>query len=300
MTERALTIGNFDGCHLGHQALFRTLKSEAKELNLIPTVVSFEPHTNYVLKKIGDPPLLTTTEEKKDFVESLGLDFITLPFTEELAHLPYDIFIKEELCKKLNMKAIYFGHDHHFGALGKGNYKNISREFPEIKTKQLSIVLYKGERISSSAVRNALIQGDVSRAGMYLGRPYRLTGNIVKGKELGRVLGFPTANLDIPPYKFLPKFGVYAASARFDDGRVFRATVNIGMQPSCGICPLRIEAHLLHFSEDVYGKHLALDLLAFLRPEKKFSSLEDLKQQIASDVALAEDFDSPFSDKEFF
>lgn len=296
MIKRIITMGNFDGCHLGHQALFREMKKDAEELGMIPTVVSFEPHTNYVLRSYGDPLLLTTTEEKEEFVRSLDLDFISLPFTRDLAALPFDEFVRTELCAKLNMGAMYFGHDHNFGRAGAGNYESISAAFPELKTKQLSIVLHKGERISSSAVRNALLNGDVARAQTYLGRSYRLIGRIVTGKQLGRTIGFPTANLEVPDCKFIPRHGVYAASARLVDGRVFRAVVNIGTQPSVGDMPLRIEAHLLNFSGNLYDSHFSLDLLEFLRPERKFASLDELKRQIASDAALAADFQSSFSD----
>ncbi len=299
MLERALTLGNFDGCHLGHQALFRTLKQDAETLDLVPTVVSFEPHTQYVLGTPGEPALLTTTEEKEEFIRNLGLDFIALPFTKAMAQLPYDEFIKTELVHNLGMRAMYFGHDHHFGKSGSGNYESITKNFPTIRTKRLSIVLYKGERVSSSAVRNALLNGDVARAQIYLGRPYRLKGDVVSGKKLGRTLGFPTANLSVSEYKFMPRLGVYAASARLADGRVIRAVVNIGMQPTVAMAPLRIEAHLLNFSEPLYGQHLSLDLLEFLRPEKKFDSLETLKHQIALDAVLAANFQSPFSDGTF-
>ena len=298
MSKRALTLGNFDGCHLGHQALFRMLKQDAETLGLIPTVVSFLPHTNYVLGTPGEPALLTTNEEKEEFVRSLGLDYLTIPFSRELANLSYDEFIRKELCAKLGMQAMYFGHDHHFGKAGSGNFESISKKFPEIHTRQLSIVLHKGERVSSSAVRNALLNGDVARAQAYLGRPYRFLGKVVVGKKMGNTIGFPTANLEVEPYKFIPLYGVYAATARLKDGRVFRAVVNIGVQPSVGIMPLRIEAHILNFSEDIYGQTLSLDLLEFLRPERKFESLDELIHQISLDVALATDFHSPFSDKE--
>lgn len=296
MIERALTLGNFDGCHLGHQDLFRNLKQDAQKFGLVPTVVTFEPHTNYVLKAFGDPPLLTTNVEKEEFIRTLGLDYVELNFTREMAAKTYDDFIREELISKLGMRAMYFGHDHHFGRGGAGNYKSITESFPEIFTRQFSIVLHKGARVSSSAVRNALLNGDVARAQAFLGRPYRLLGKVVEGKRLGRELGFPTANLQVPKEKFIPKHGVYAAVARLDDGDTFRAVVNIGLQPSVGEMPLRIEAHILKFSGDIYGHKLSLDLLEFLRPERKFASLEELKHQIALDSALAAEFESPFSD----
>lgn len=289
--KRAVTMGNFDGCHLGHQALFRTLKAVAEVNHLQPTVISFEPHSNYVLRGPGDPLLLTTTEEKREFVESLGIEFLVLPFTSELAKLPFDKFVRTELIEKREVVSMFFGHDHCFGAGGKGNYETITAAFPELSTQMLSMVLHKGERMSSSAVRNALLNGDVDRAQTYLGRPYRLSGTVVVGKRLGHTIGFPTANVQMEQYKFLPKGGVYVASARLSDGRIYRSVVNIGTQPTTpGTHNLAVEAYLLDFNEDIYGQHLALDLLAFLRPEKKFASIEDLVRQIGMDADTAKNY----------
>jgi riboflavin kinase/FMN adenylyltransferase len=289
--KRAVTMGNFDGCHLGHQALFRTLKAVAEVNHLQPTVISFEPHSNYVLRGPGDPLLLTTTEEKREFVESLGLEFLVLPFTKEMAKLPFDKFVRTELIEKRDVVSMFFGHDHCFGAGGKGNYETITAAFPELSTQMLSMVLHKGERVSSSAVRNALLNGDVDRAQTYLGRPYRLSGTVVVGKRLGHTIGFPTANVQVEQYKFLPKGGVYVASARLSDGRIYRSVVNIGTQPTTpGTHNLAIEAYLLDFNEDIYGQHLVLDLLAFLRSEKKFASIEDLIRQIGMDADTAKNY----------
>ena len=289
--KRAVTMGNFDGCHLGHQALFRTLKAVAEVNHLQPTVISFEPHSNYVLRGPGDPLLLTTTEEKREFVESFGLEFLVLPFTKEMAKLPFDKFVRTELIEKRDVVSMFFGHDHCFGAGGKGNYETITAAFPELSTQMLSMVLHKGECVSSSAVRNALLNGDVDRAQTYLGRPYRLSGTVVVGKRLGHTIGFPTANVQVEQYKFLPKGGVYVASARLSDGRIYRSVVNIGTQPTTpGTHNLAVEAYLLDFNEDIYGQHLALDLLAFLRPEKKFASIEDLVRQIGMDADTAKNY----------
>ena len=290
---RAVTMGNFDGCHLGHQALFRTLKAVADVNGLVPTVITFEPHSSYVLRGEGNPLLLTTTEEKREFISSLGLEFKVLPFTPQVAKLSFDDFVRTELIEKLGVCSMFFGHDHSFGAQGKGNYETITQAFPELSTQMLSMVLYKGERVSSSAVRNALLNGDVSRAQTYLGRPYSLSGTVVVGKRLGHTIGFPTANLQVEKYKLLPLNGVYVASARLPENggeRKFRAVVNIGNQPSVGNHHLAIEAYLLDFDEDIYGRHLVLDLLSFLRPEKKFSSIEELVRQIGMDAATAENY----------
>ncbi|MCF0216032.1 MAG: riboflavin biosynthesis protein RibF [Fibrobacteraceae bacterium] len=283
-------MGNFDGCHQGHQALFRAVKQYALEHDLTPTVVSFEPHSRYVLNQPGDPLLLTTTAEKRDFVNSLGLEFVLMPFSRDLAKLPYDAFVRQELIGKLHMKAMFFGHDHCFGAFGKGNFETITESFPELDTHRLSIVLHKGERVTSSSVREALLNGDVKKAQTYLAHPYRLPGTVVGGKRLGRTIGFPTANLMTEEFKFIPQRGVYVASATLADGRNFRAVVNIGIQPSVGNQPLAIEAHLLHFNEDIYGQYMTLDLLDYLRPEQKFPSLDDLVRQISLDAATAEAF----------
>ena len=271
--------------------IFRTLKAVAEVNGLQPTVISFEPHSNYVLRGPGDPLLLTTTEEKREFVESLGIEFLVLPFTHELAKLPFDKFVRTELIEKREVVSMFFGHDHCFGAGGKGNYETITAAFPELSTQMLSMVLHKGERVSSSAVRNALLNGDVDRAQTYLGRPYRLSGTVVVGKRLGHTIGFPTANVQMEQYKFLPKGGVYVASARLSDGRIYRSVVNIGTQPTTpGTHNLAVEAYLLDFNEDIYGQHLALDLLAFLRPEKKFASIEDLVRQIGMDADTAKNY----------
>lgn len=289
--RRAVTMGNFDGCHLGHQALFRTLKAVAEVNDLVPTVISFEPHSNYVLRGPGNPLLLTTTEEKREFIQSLGIDFLVLPFTEEVAKLPFDQFVRTELIEKRHVCSMFFGHDHCFGAGGKGNYESITAAFPELSTQMLSIVLHKGERVSSSAVRNALLNGDVVRAQTYLGRPYRLSGTVVVGKRLGHTIGFPTANVEVEQYKFLPKSGVYVASARLSDGRILRSVVNIGTQPTTpGIHRLAIEAYILDFSENIYGQHLVLDLLAYLRSEQRFSCIEDLVRQIGMDADIAKNY----------
>ena len=284
-------MGNFDGCHLGHQMLFRSLKAVAEANGLRPTVISFEPHSNYVIRGAGDPLLLTTTEEKREFIESLGLDFLVLPFTREVMNLPFDQFVRQELIEMRNVCSMFFGHDHNFGAGGKGNYETITAAFPELSTQMLSIVLHKGERISSSAVRTALQMGDVERAQTYLGRPYRLSGTVVVGKRLGHTIGFPTANLQVEQYKFLPKGGVYVANARLADGRIFRSVLNIGTQPTTpGTHHMAIEAYLLDFDEDIYGQHLVLDLMGYLRSEQKFASIEDLVRQIGMDANTARNY----------
>jgi len=295
MIFRAITTGNFDGCHLGHQKLFSFLKEKSMAQNLKPTVVSFEPHTRYLLGAPGKPALLTTTEEKKQFVESLGLDFITIPFTHSLTQLSFSSFVQDYLEKKLQAKMFVFGYDHRMGALGQGNYKTIVDTFPHLQAFQMPAFYYKEELVSSSLVRQALENGQIERANDFLGRPYRLSGSVVMGKQLGRKLGFPTANIQTAPFKLIPKFGVYVGEVTLADGRCFRSVVNIGVQPSLENQELAVEAHLLNFTEDLYGMKVVLDLFSFIRPEQKFDSLEALVSQIKKDAFFASKLDNRYS-----
>lgn len=288
--QRAVTVGNFDGCHLGHQEIFQILRNEAKARNLLPTVVSFEPHTRHVLGIPGQPPLLTTTEEKAAFVKSLGLDFVVLPFSRNVAAEPYQKFLKEEILGKLSAKFLVLGHDHRFGAAGKGSFDAILSAFPEISAIQVSAKYKDGEILNSSRIRDALEKGAVDRATTFLGRPYRMHGIVVSGKRLGRTIGFPTANVQTGMFKLLPKFGSYVAVARLQDGSAHRSVVNVGLQPSIGNLPLAVEAHILDFDGDIYGQKIDLDLLAFIRAEQKFASLDALKWQIGMDADFARNY----------
>lgn len=287
---RAVTVGNFDGCHLGHQEIFQILRTEAKAKGLLPTVVSFEPHTRHVLGIPGHPALLTTTEEKGQFIRSLGLDFIALPFSREVAEEPFQRFVQDEILNKLNAKLLVLGHDHRFGAAGKGSFDAILSAFPELAAIQASAKYKDGEILSSSRIRNALENGAVERANTFLGRPYRICGKVVLGKQLGRTIGFPTANVQTGLYKLIPKYGSYAAIVRLENGEARKAVVGIGLQPSIGNLPLAVEAHLLDFSGDLYGQRISVDLLTFIRPEQKFASIEDLKRQIGMDADFVRNY----------
>ena len=287
---RAATVGNFDGCHLGHQQIFQILRNEAKAHGLVPTVISFEPHTRHVLGIPGHPALLTTTEEKGAFVRSLGLDFLALPFSREVAEQPYQTFIQNEILDKLNVKFLVLGHDHRFGAAGKGSFDAVLQTFPELPAIQVSAKYKDGEVLSSSRIRDALEKGAVERATTFLGRPYRFHGIVVAGKRIGRTIGFPTANVQTGVYKLIPKYGAYAAVVRLQDGSAHRAVVNIGLQPSIGDLPLAVEAHILDFNADIYGQTIDVDLLTFIRAEQKFASIDDLKRQIGMDADFARNY----------
>lgn len=288
--KRAVTVGNFDGCHLGHQEIFQILRTEATAKGLVPTVVSFEPHTRHVLGVPGHPALLTTTGEKEEFIRSLGLDFVALPFSREVAEKPFQRFVREEILDKLNSQFLVLGHDHRFGAAGKGSFEAILSTFPELAAIQVSAKYRDGEILSSSRIRDALENGAVERANAFLGRPYRINGTVVAGKRLGRTIGFPTANVQTGLYKLVPKYGAYVSIVRLENGEAYKAVVNIGLQPSIGNLPLAVEAHLLDFSGDIYNQKICVDLLAFIRPEQKFASIDDLKRQIGMDADFARNY----------
>ncbi|MDR1759017.1 MAG: riboflavin biosynthesis protein RibF [Fibrobacter sp.] len=296
MMGRVVSVGNFDGCHAGHQKIFERIKEIAEEKHLIPAVVSFEPHTRYVLAPSGAPQLLTTLAEKKEFVESLGLEFITLPFNPELAGMPFDSFVSTVLIPSIGTEYMVFGHDHHFGAAGRGSFDSFTEAFPKMLSEKLPAVMIGSTLVSSSVIRELLLKGDLKQSREFLGKPYRIRGTVVPGKQLGRTLGFPTANLEPETHKLIPKNGVYAGRVILSDHSVHRAVINIGCQPSVGGKSLVVEAHLLQFSGDLYGATLNIDLLEFLRPEKKFGSIEELKAGITADAAAVSGFFDPLPD----
>lgn len=283
---RALVTGNFDGCHLGHQELFRVLRQAAVERSLEPMVLSFEPHTRHVLKGPGEPELLTPTEEKREFVESLGLRFKTLPFSREMAATDFRHFVAKTVLEEYGTRLWVFGHDHRFGRGGEGTLETIRAAFPSIETVEVGPVHVHGRTVSSSAIRNDLREGHIGHASGLLGRSYRLRGWVVAGEQRGRTLGFPTANLELPAFKLLPALGVYAGWAKVA-GDCWPCVINIGVRPSFGGRPVCVEVHLLDFSGDLYGKSLEIKLDLRLRAEMRFPDVSALKAQIDCDVREA-------------
>lgn len=285
--NRAIATGNFDGCHLGHQKLFTFLKQKAQDAGLKPMIVSFEPHTRYLLGAPGKPPLLTTSLEKKEFIESFGLSFASIPFTHALTQKSFETFLEQNLKKAFNASLFVFGHDHKMGSKGKGDFESIVQAFPNLAVYQMQAFYHHNKLVSSSLIREELAKGHITSANSFLGRPYRLSGEVVLGKQLGRQLGFPTANLQTEAFKLIPRFGVYAGEATLQDQRRFKTVVNIGIQPSIENQTMAIEAHLLDFSEEIYHSRLHIDLHHFLRPEQKFDSLHSLVSQIQKDTHTA-------------
>jgi riboflavin kinase / FMN adenylyltransferase len=277
----AIALGNFDGLHLGHQTVLQPI---LQDCSAYPTVVSFTPHPREFFT--GEKrQLLTPLAEKVQVLEDLGFkQLVLLPFSAELASLGPLAFVEQILVKQLQAKYISVGQDFHFGYRRQGTAQDlfqIASQF-NIKVEIVGLKNCAAGRISSSLIRQALGEGNVQQAEQMLGRPYSLTGRVIVGQQVGRKLGFHTANLQVPPDKLLPRLGVYCGWVHLD-GSSLPAVMNIGYRPTIAGKSLSVEIHLLDWSGDLYDRILTMDLVQFLRPEQKFNSLEELKNQIATD-----------------
>jgi riboflavin kinase / FMN adenylyltransferase len=295
-TPTAIALGNFDGIHQGHQlvlgAIINSLPSE-QQTHVYPSVVSFTPHPREFFSG-GKLELLTPIPEKAELLSSLGIEqLILLPFNQDLAALSPQEFVEKVLVKQLQARLISVGADFRFGYQRKGtgeDLKNIAANFG-ITVHLNSLYQYQNPetqpvRVSSSLIRQALLKGDMNTANTMLGRPYSLSGTVVTGQQLGRTIGFPTANLQLPPAKFLPQYGVYSVEVLVHK-TVVKGVMNLGCRPTVAGAAPTIEVHLLNWSGDLYGQNLQVNLLRFLRPEQKFPNLEVLKQQISKDCQAA-------------
>lgn len=285
LTPTAVALGNFDGLHLGHrQVILPVLNHEG----LRSTVVTFSPHPKEFFT--GETRSLLTPHEEKAFVlESWGVDqFVLLPFNRELAALSPFEFVEEILVRHLQAKTVSVGKDFHFGCKRSGTSEDLRSICATygITVEIVSLLTFQGERISSSAIREGLSQGDLATVTRMLGRSYQLVGQVVQGQQLGRTIGFPTANLQVPADKLIPRQGVYGVRVLGLDRSVL-GVMNIGNRPTVDGTRQTIEVHLLDWSGDLYGKTLTIELEQFIRPEQKFASLDDLKAQIHADCDTA-------------
>ena len=287
-----VTIGNFDGIHLGHQAILSTAVARARALSAPAVVYTFEPHPRKVLRPESAPALLTTLEQKLELIAATGVDAVVLePFTPEFARTAPDAFVRECLHARLAPREVYVGYDFHFGRDREGSMRLLTELGPRLGFAVTIIpeVLVDGGDVNSTRIRESLAQGDPERAARLLGRPYTVRGRVVRGDERGRGLGFPTANL-APENEVLPAPGVYAGVLRLLDagdpaaGTALRAVANVGRRPTFAGEALRAEAHALDWSGDLYGRRVELSFALRLREERRFEGAEALKRQIAADV----------------
>ena len=281
-----VTLGTFDGVHIGHNAILDKIFKVAKHENLESVILTFFPHPRKIVSNNYDIKLLNTIEEKSVLLEKIGIqNFIVHPFDKTFSELSPREFVTQVLVEKLNIQKIIIGHDHKFGKDRAADFNdliNFGKEFgfevEEISAQQINEV-----SVSSTRIRNSLLEGNISLANEYLGYPYVLTGNVVKGNQLGRTIGFPTANIEIPEdYKLIPKNGVYVVTANVSNKTVF-GMMNIGVKPTLGENKLSIEVHLLNFDQDIYNQKIQVNILERLRDEQKFESFDALKSQIEID-----------------
>lgn len=281
-----ITIGTFDGVHIGHRKILDRVIKNAKKTNLKSTVLTFFPHPRMILQKDSNIKLLNTIDEKTKILEELGLDQLIIhPFTKEFSRLSATEFVRDLLVNSLKTKKITIGYDHRFGRNRNANINDLIAfgstldfEVEEIPAQEIDDV-----SVSSTKIRKALEEGDIRTANTYLGYPYMLTGIIARGKGLGKQLNFPTANLQIQEsYKLVPKNGVYVVQGKIK-GETVSGMMNIGFNPTVSGTSKSIEIHFFNFDGDLYDQTLQVDILERLRDEHKFDSVEDLKKQLQKD-----------------
>ncbi|MEM1426281.1 MAG: bifunctional riboflavin kinase/FAD synthetase [Cyanobacteria bacterium P01_H01_bin.130] len=314
-----IALGNFDGIHGGHARVIGPVVEAARALNqqerdpilddrtengtqglaleqVRPTVVSFYPHPQVVLRGI-DRAALTPTDEKARCLQRLGVEqLVLLPFNQSLRQLSPEAFLEQILLEQLQGRMIAVGEDFRFGRGRAGTaiaLRDLAAKFG-VPVTIVSLETAGGDRISSSRIRDCLATGDVHTVHQLLGRPYELTGRVVKGQQLGRTLGFPTANLQVEADKLLPRFGVYGVRAVLESGdsesgETVGGVMNVGCRPTVAGQAPTVEVHLFDWSGDLYGQVLTVHLMGFIRPERAFDSLEALKAQITQDCLTARD-----------
>ncbi len=289
-----ITIGTFDGIHLGHQKLISHLLEKKKRYNGTAFLVTFEPHPQLILNNRNQPiSILTTLEEKLEILQKFPIDgVIVIPFTKEMSELSGQLFIKKILIDKIGFKDIVIGYDHAFGKNRSGNVETLRKMSSEFgfRVNVVEPVSLNGQVVKSTAIRNALRNGDISKATAFLGSPYQITGKVSKGKGRGTNSLFPTANLEVENrHKLIPPNGVYISEAVLN-GEKYAAITNIGERPTFGENDLAIEVHLLDFHENIYDNSLKILILSRIRSEKKFQSIEALKKQINKDINSARNY----------
>lgn len=278
-TETVLAIGSFDGIHLGHQMLIQTLLERAHRDEVPSVVVTFDPPTRVVFQ---DVEYLSTLPEKLDILAMYGIDeAVAIPFDRTYAQQSKEKFIED--IRQLRPKAIVVGEDFRFGHHRTGQPKDLLNVTPNV----ISIPMHTldGQPIKSTHIRSLLGLGNIDEAAHFLGRPYEAYGVIVRGDQIGRTLGYPTANIATPPKKALPR-GVFTVWIWIENTR-YLGIANIGLRPTVGGNTLRFEVHILDFSEDVYGAEVRVQFQSRIRPEKKFATLDDLKTQLKVDEQTA-------------
>ena len=287
------TIGNFDGVHLGHQAIFAQLAEQAVRFRLPRLVITFEPQPMEFFAVAKPPPARSMRlREKLLALDGLGIErVLCLEFDHWLASLPAQTFIDDLLVSRLGIRYLVIGDDFHFGYRRAGDFallREAGRQH-DFEVADNRSYLVDGERVSSTRIRQALAQGNLEQAARLLGRPYDMNGRVAHGDRIGRTIGFPTANIHLHR-RATPVYGVYAVLMSGPDLQLWPGVANIGRRPTVRGTREQLEVHLLDFNDDLYGRHVKVDFLHYLRPEQRFESLEVLRRQIQRDVRQARSY----------
>jgi len=287
-----VTLGVFDGLHIGHQLIMKTVVDRARAAGAVPTVITFEPHPRAVLHPESAPPLLQTLDQKIEALGVLGIEqTIVIHFDQAFSQIRAEDFLREVVVNRLRAKEVYLGRGFAFGHNREGHIDLLRRVSNDLGflADEVPEVQIRGERVSSSRIRELILQGRMNLARRMLGRPYGVQGTVVRGDARGQGLGFPTANID-PQNRVIPHRGVYV-TAILIDAQWRQSVTNVGVRPTFGdATQSSIETHVLHWSDDLYERTVRVRFLHRLRDEKKFGSVNELKTQIKRDVALAEDY----------
>jgi riboflavin kinase/FMN adenylyltransferase len=287
-SRSVVTIGNFDGVHLGHRSILGRVVQRARELDCQPVALTFDPHPAKVLKPEGGLRLLTTPAQKIELLEASGVHVVVLPFTREFAAIPARGFVRDYLVERLKVREVVIGHDYCFGYKREGNIDLLQQMGQALgfTVQVVWAVEVEDAVVSSSLIRAMLQLGNVRKANRLLGRAYGVTGRVVAGKGRGsKVLGVPTANL-VSENDLLPAGGIYAVWVT-KDGQRLSGVANIGTCPTFGNQELSLEVHLLDFNGDLYGELLQVEFVTRLREERRFPSIDELAAQIRSDMTEA-------------
>lgn len=292
-SKTIVTLGTFDGVHIGHKKIIERLIHNSEESNCETLLLTFFPHPRMVLQDQSEIKLLNTIDEKSLLLEKTGLNNLVIhPFDKAFSRLTAEEFVKNILVDIFNIKKIIIGHDHRFGRNRTANIDDliVFGQLYDFEVEQISQQEVNEVAVSSTKIRNAILEGNIELANKYLGYDYFFTGKVVKGKQLGRTIGYPTANISIEEnYKLIPAQGVYVVSSIIDGKTVF-GMMNIGTNPTVGGTVQTIEINYFDLDKDLYDLKIAVSILSRIREEKKFESLEKLKQQLLQDKKSSLDF----------
>lgn len=291
LQKAVVTIGTFDGVHVGHQRIIRRLRETAALLGGETVVLTFFPHPRMILQPDdNDLKLITTLKERERLLQSFGIDhLIVQPFNKEFSRISATAFVRDLLVKKVGMETLVIGYDHHFGRNREGSYKDLEEMAPVygFRLEEIPEQVVNEVAVSSTKIRTAVLQGDMDRANELLGHDFTIVGTVIQGDQLGRTIGFPTANLGIAEsYKLLPADGIYAVWVELDGDR-HKGMLYIGNRPVVNGRFRNIEVNIFDFDREIYGKELTVHIKARIRDDRNVTSMDELKELLAEDRRIA-------------